>query len=85
MKTQILIVSVLLGLPALAQSFGSVSDSEKVIEVNLTQRNALIKDNLSCSVDDIDIFKNPPYLIYKKVENDGLCCKEIQEKINKGK
>ena len=80
MKTQILIISALLGFPLFAQSSLSVDDPEKVIEVNFTQRNALVTANLICSSDEIEILDNPPYIIYKE-KPGGICCKENEEKV----
>lgn len=81
-KTKILIISALLGFPLFAQSSLSVDDPEKVIEVNLTQRNALVSDNTFCSVDEIEILNNPPYIIYKENADRGFCFIECEEKIS---
>ncbi len=79
-KIKILIISALLGFPAMAQSTSLADDPEKVIEVNLTQRNALVQTNLDCSVDEIEIVDNPPYLIFKE-KSEGICSKGCEEKV----
>lgn len=81
MKTKILIIGALLGFSVMAQSNISIDDfDEKIIEVNFTQRNALVTANLICSSDEIEILNNSPYLIYKgKPGRD--CCKENDEKL----
>ena len=81
-KTKILIIYTLFGLPLTAQSISLSDNPEKVIEVNFTQRNALVADNLSCSVDEIEILNNPPYLIFKKNSKGEFCFKECDEKTN---
>lgn len=81
MKTKILIISVLLGFPVMAQSYLPIDNfDEKVIEVNLIQRNALAQANSACSVDEIEIVNNPPYLIFKE-KLGGNCCKGNEEKV----
>jgi len=83
MKTKILIISTLLGFPVIAQSSLLTDNSyDKVIKVNLIQRNALVPDNSFCSVDEIKILDSPPYIIYKE-KPDGYCCKVEEEKFNK--
>ncbi|MDO8548892.1 MAG: hypothetical protein Q7S39_01905 [Ignavibacteria bacterium] len=79
---KILIISALLGFPVMAQTFLSVDSSDdKVIEVNLTQRNALAPANLACFFNEIKIVDNPPYLIFKE-KSEGICSKRCEEKVS---
>ncbi|OGU84363.1 MAG: hypothetical protein A2W11_01300 [Ignavibacteria bacterium RBG_16_35_7] len=81
MKTKILIISVLLGFPVMAQSSLSTDNSNgKIIEVNLDQRKDLVQTNLSCTVDNIEIVDDPPYIIFNEDENKGFCFKKCEKK-----